>query len=194
MKSHSSAHSPRVSVLVRALLRTPADLPPGAYTLHLSTPAGSALVTPVTVMPSTRRYTLPPFGQPLDARFGDTIGLTGATTARSGDTLTVTLVWQALTAPASGLTVFVHLLGPDGAVVAQSDAVPAGGYATTEWAPGEVVIDSHQLSVPGTALPGRYRLVAGLYDPVTGQRMAVVDGSGNAYADQAVLLSVEEMP
>lgn len=178
----------------RAQLRVPAALPPGDYTLSLATPEGSTPVTAVTVTPSARRYELPPFEQPIDARFDDTIDLAGATTQRDGDTLSVTLVWQALAAPDTALTAFVHLLDADGALIAQSDAVPGGDYATTAWAPGEVVVDPHQLNLPPAAPAGSYRLVAGLYDPVTGQRAQAVDSNGAAYADQAVPLFTGELP
>ncbi|MBP8294453.1 MAG: hypothetical protein KAX65_16865, partial [Caldilineaceae bacterium] len=178
----------------RAQLRVPAALPPGDYVLSLATPEGAAPVTPLTVTPSARRYELPPFEQPLDASFDDTIDLAGATMQRTGDTLSVTLVWQALAAPDTALTAFVHLLDADGALIAQSDAVPGGNYATTAWAPGEVVVDPHQLNLPAAAPEGSYRLVAGLYDPVTGQRAQAVDSSGTAYADQAVPLFTGELP
>ena len=124
----------------------------------------------------------------------ETTNNAGATTTRAGDALSVTLVWQALAAPTSALTAFVHLLGPDGALVAQSDAVPGGGYATTDWAPGEVVVDTHKLILPAAAPEGSYRLVTGLYDPVTGQRAQVVNSSGAAYADQAAPLFTGELP
>ncbi len=178
----------------RAHLRVPADLTPGAHRLTLHTPAGSAPVTTLAVTEATRSYTLPPLAQPLSATFDDVIRLAGADLARAGDAITVTLGWQALDAPPTALTAFVHLLDPDGALVAQSDATPGGGYATTQWAPGEAVVDVHRLILPPALAPGSYRLVAGLYDPVTGQRASVVDAGGAAYADQAAPLFVEALP
>jgi hypothetical protein len=74
--------------------------------------------------------------------------------------------------------VFLHLLGPDGSLFAQSDGEPAGWRRpTTGWAPGEVVLDERVLEIPADAPPGEYTLVAGLYDPGTGIRLSLPDGT-----------------
>ena len=65
-------------------------------------------------------------------------------------------------------TVFVQALAADGRVAAQSDSQPvAGTYPTGIWSPGEVVADTHRLTLP----PGEYRLVAGMYDLATMKRL-----------------------
>jgi hypothetical protein len=62
-------------------------------------------------------------------------------------------------------------LGPDGAVLAQADRVPAGGARpTTGWLPGEVVADAYPLPLAAAA-----GLRVGLYDPATGERLGVVE-------------------
>jgi hypothetical protein len=72
----------------------------------------------------------------------------------------------------------LHLLKPDGGVLAQSDGEPVGWMRpTTGWALGEVVLDERILALPAETPPGRYTLVAGLYDPDTGQRLATPDGT-----------------
>jgi hypothetical protein len=38
------------------------------------------------------------------------------------------------------------------------------------------VLETRTLEIPADALPGEYRLVAGLYDPDTGQRLPLPDG------------------
>jgi hypothetical protein len=179
----------------RAHLRLPPELPLGAYTLTLATPVGGAPVTDLTVTPSTRSYALPPLALPLDAIFADKIRLAGAniTGDAGAGNLTVTLGWHALDTPPTALTAFVHLVGPDGALVAQSDAIP-GAYSTTQWAPGEVVVDPHQLALPAGLPRGTYHLVAGLYDPITGARWPVIDSTGAAFPDQAVPIFTGELP
>ena len=75
-------------------------------------------------------------------------------------------------------TAFVHLLDPAGQLVAQSDRPPLDGfYPTDAWLPGYPVRDRYALALPPDLAPGTYRLVAGLYDPTTGQRLPVVDGA-----------------
>jgi hypothetical protein len=59
--------------------------------------------------------------------------------------------------------------------LAQSDGIPdRGAQPTIDWAPGDDVIDTHQIAVPSTLAPGQYRIVAGLYDATTGRRAQVV--------------------
>jgi hypothetical protein len=73
--------------------------------------------------------------------------------------------------------IFLHLLQPDGSLLVQADGEPADWTRpTTGWAVGEVVLETRTLEIPADALPGEYRLVAGLYDPDTGQRLPLPDG------------------
>jgi hypothetical protein len=90
-------------------------------------------------------------------------------------TLTLTLTWQAVTSVADDYTVFVHVLTPDGAKIAQRDTRPCDGECPTDgWLPGEIVIERHQLTLAPDAPPGPYRLAVGLYLLETGDRAAVM--------------------
>jgi len=94
-----------------------------------------------------------------------------------GDTLPVTLYWRAEDEIGTNYTVFVQLLNSDWQVVAQEDLQPQSGAApTTTWLPGEFLADAHALSLPGDLPSGDYRLITGMYDPITGKRMAVSTG------------------
>ncbi len=94
-----------------------------------------------------------------------------------GDELPVTLYWQAEGEMGINYTVFVQLLNGDWQVVAQEDTQPqAGGAPTTTWLPGEILTDPHKLSLPIDLPPGDYRLITGMYDPITGRRMPVSTG------------------
>jgi hypothetical protein len=107
--------------------------------------------------------------------------------------LEVTLVWQATGTPEVGYTAFVHLQGSDGRIWAQSDAVPAGWTRpTTGWLPGEYVTDQHSLALPADLPPGAYRLLAGLYDARSGNRVPA-EGPG-AEADNRVTLGEMAWP
>jgi len=76
----------------------------------------------------------------------------------------VTLYWLALRESGQDYKAFVHLLGPDGSVIAQHDGDPGGGYTpTTRWRPGEIIADRHVLSLPEGLPAGEYGLRAGLY-------------------------------
>ena len=74
-------------------------------------------------------------------------------------------------------TVFVQALSADWTVVAQQDLPPLAGAApTTTWLAGEVLTDPHHLALPANLAPGEYRLIAGMYDPNTGQRLPIATG------------------
>jgi 4-amino-4-deoxy-L-arabinose transferase-like glycosyltransferase len=107
---------------------------------------------------------------PATADFGDVIRLVGHETARDGDNLTVSLAWQATTAPLLDYTAFVHVLDAAGTLIAQTDRPPAG-YPTGDWRPGEIVIDHFVVELPAGLPPGIYRLQTGFYDPATVARL-----------------------
>ncbi len=99
-----------------------------------------------------------------------------------GQPVSLTLIWAARKAPALNLTVFVHLLGPDGALLAQVDRAPAGeAYPTSLWRPGEGSRSDYALAVPHT--PGPFELIAGLYHAPSGRRMSAFDTSGRPMGD-----------
>jgi hypothetical protein len=85
--------------------------------------------------------------------------------ARGEHALDVTLYWFALRETAQNHKVFVHLLAPDGRVLAQSDADPVGGFTpTTRWKQAELIPDTHRLRLPAGIQPGEYELRAGMYE------------------------------
>jgi hypothetical protein len=116
---------------------------------------------------------LPTIPIPFEADFGQPPLITlhgydlSAQEAASGDTLTLTLFWRALTneIPAN-YTVFIHLVGPDEQIAAQGDGPPVYGFRpTTGWRAEEVLVDEHLIPIPAVTPPGTYRLWIGLYDP-----------------------------
>lgn len=180
----------------RLHLRLPAELPPGAYALQVAAAGRPVTFADLTIGPSTRQFTVPTFAQPVEATFDQTLRLLGysATPGDLPSTLDVNLVWQAQASPPASYTVFVHLLDAAGQIVAQSDALPNGGYTTDRWVAGEVVTDTHRLTLPAALPPGRYQLAAGLYDGVSGQRLAGVDRAGQALPAGAVIAGAVELP
>jgi hypothetical protein len=90
----------------------------------------------------------------------------------------VTLVWEASAADVeTAYTVFVQLLDSSGVVLAQSDAMAAGGMRpTTTWRSGEFIIDEHTLHWNVTPVSGSAMLIVGLYDAGTNVRLTWGDG------------------
>ncbi len=108
-----------------------------------------------------------------------------------GDTLHLTLYWQAGRNVQTSYTVFTHLVGPDGQLYGQWDNPPVRGtYPTTDWTPGEHVVDQYEIPVSLTAPPGKYQLLIGLYDSETGARLPVLDDEGSIAVDHVRLEGV----
>jgi hypothetical protein len=96
----------------------------------------------------------------------------------------LTLYWQADGPTDVPYTVFTHLVGPDGQLYGQWDNPPVWGtYPTTEWSPGENVVDHYEVPVNPDAPAGKYFLIVGLYDPLTGTRLPTLDDKGQITGD-----------
>ena len=136
--------------------------------------------------------------QALTATLGEQIQLLGAdmppVTLLPDAPLEFALYWQAIVSPQSDYTVFTQLIGPDGQVWAQQDNYPQSGrYPTTAWQVDDRVVDRYALHLSDGAPPGDYRLLVGMYDLNTGQRLPVIDAAGNRLPDDAILLAVLEL-
>jgi hypothetical protein len=168
------------------ILHLPAHLDSGDHTWYLTLlPISSStrLPTPLTITAPDRTFIPPPVDIETDARLGAVITLLGATLQPGthdltpGAPLTITLVWRAEEQTPTSYHVFLHLVGPDGTLIAQSDGIPADWTRpTTGWLPGEYVADTRTLTIPPETPAGDYALSAGLYVP-GGERLAAPDGS-----------------
>ena len=113
-------------------------------------------------------------GQEL-GELGILAGYSLADDDQSRDTpLDVTLVWQAGPAGTeSSYTVFIQLLDGEGRLIAQSDSLPAAGLRPTSgWRSGEYIVDRHRLRFNALAQAGPTRLIVGMYDARSGERLA----------------------
>lgn len=135
-----------------------------------------------------RRFVAPAMQHPVGANLGGKVYLLGYDATREGNTLVVTLYWQARTPMDRSYTVFLHLLDAQGQRQAQSDGLPAAfTRPTNSWAVGEVVTDRRLLTLPKDFSPGEYRLVAGMYLLETMERLPVLDSAGKAVGDSIEL-------
>lgn len=181
------------------LLRLPPQLDSGLYTWRLSlypssNPASRLPESPVilgqlNIDAPERLWQAPPLQLALNANLDGQARLLGANLEPAppaplapSDALAVTLAWQAQAEMGVSYRVFLHLLGPDGELLTQSDGEPANWLRpTTGWAPGEVVLDQRTLAIPADAPPGQYALLAGLYDPDSQVRLSLPNGGTAIY-------------
>ena len=131
------------------------------------------------------RSEMPASAQSMQIRFGDGIQLLGYELTpphpRAGEPIRLTLYWQRVGAIDKAYKVFVQLLDDAGRMVAQDDAEPGrGAFPTDQWEPGEVVESSYVLHLPAESATGKYRLITGFYDGVTGERLGTEKGGDTA--------------
>lgn len=174
-------------------LRYTLSLPPtleGTYSLHLAARQGErALTVPrwlglgqaptlalgtLTVEPRTRRTEIPPIAHEVAGQWGEQVRLLGYSAtpepARTGETLTVQLVWQGLAPTERPYKVFLHLFDEQGTFITGADAfLDAPSMA---WGDGEIALSEHRFD-PLQAPPGRYTLLVGLYHEASGERLPV---------------------
>jgi hypothetical protein len=136
----------------------------------------------------------------VNVELGEAIELVGYRLAQSeispGDTLLLTLYWQAQTLVGESYTVFTHLQGPDGKLVAQQDNPPGRGtHPTDSWSPGTLIEDPYEIQVPPDVEPGEYTLSTGMYDPATVERLPVKRAGGERLPnDRLKLATVQVRP
>jgi hypothetical protein len=135
------------------------------------------------VDPIIARAKLVPWRWPEPARLDHPINFFDKATLLSyqlaDDRQAVTLNWQANGYFETDYTVFIQAWHtPEGGYAAGFDGPPVqGDYPTTLWSPGEIIVDTHPLDL-AVLSPGTYRLIAGLYNPITDERLPAFGPDG----------------
>ena len=108
---------------------------------------------------------------------------------QAGTRIHLTLFWNTRAPIERDVTVFVHLYGPAGQLVAQQDNQPVRGtYTTSAWQTGETIVDAYDLLLPAQLPAGAFTLAAGMYDSQTQERLRAKDARGQPLADNQVIL------
>lgn len=132
--------------------------------------------------------------RPLEVDLGGEVRLLGYSIQsgfRPGDSIHLTLFWQALEEMDKDYTVFTHLTGAKGHIWGQKDNPPVDGfYPTTGWEEGEIVRDQYDIPISPDAPPGEYQIEVGMYVRETGGRLPVLDGEGQIIGDKILLNTV----
>jgi uncharacterized membrane protein len=170
-------------VLEQRPLLVPATAEPGSATLFIELNGVSYPLAEVEISAEARSFEPPSPQLPLDVTFGDVARLVGydppVASLPAGQPVPLTLYWQSLsTGEPIAYTVFTQILAEDGRLIAQHDAPPQNGTRpTTGWLEGEYINDPHLLIFREPDYVGASQIVVGLYDPVTGVRLQLPDGS-----------------
>jgi hypothetical protein len=193
-------------VVDRQQLVIPAGLPSGTLTLsvglrdgseHVLQPVNQATsqipIGTVSVQARPRLAATVAIGHPQPVAFVNGIQLLGfdldPNATRPGDTLHLRLYWQTAQPIDRSWTVFTHLLDDRDQIHAQQDGLPASAQRPTiTWAPGETIVDAHELVVQPGAPPGIERLEIGLYDAATGERLKTTSSEDRVILGEQVMV------
>ncbi len=188
-------------LLSRHEVIVPPALETGSYELMAmlhtgSDPTGEPFrLGSVTVTAPPHQFDLPAETQSPSGsgQLAEGVSLTGYNLTPTDGQLELRLYWQTAAPLPVRYKVFAQLLAADNSVLAQSDQFPAGGERpTTGWLPGEIITDGHTLTLALDSPPGPYRLIVGLYDPLTGQRLSLRDAVGAPFADAILVTELSE--
>jgi hypothetical protein len=128
--------------------------------------------------------------QPANVTFGDALALRSYWQREhgiAGDWFYVVLNWAPRRALDKDYKVFVHVLDQNGRKVFQNDKLPLNALLPmTRWPADQTLRDAHAMVIPADLPTGTYRVVAGVYDPATNQRLLT-----QANEDHAELGTVE---
>jgi hypothetical protein len=124
----------------------------------------------------------------LDARFGNQIKLLGYDLAQGqaplapGQSVAITLYWQALARPSQDYHTFAHVYDNAGKVAAQSDGVTGDDQPSSWWFPAQVYTETRTITLPAV-IPDAPSVSIGLYLLETQERLPVVGRDGKAQGD-----------
>jgi 4-amino-4-deoxy-L-arabinose transferase-like glycosyltransferase len=175
-------------------LRSPAFVSVPLFMLIISLVAPFLWIRPAYASPGTLTdEQLANISQWVDATFfhpsGGQIKLLGYDTpveaAQPGQTVPVTLYWEAIEPFDQDYSVFLHLVDAHDLVAAQRDAFPGMGTLSAQWLePGQRWAERRVIVIPETAFsPNETVFEVGVYDYITGERLAVADAAGQIAGD-----------
>lgn len=151
-------------------------LPLGRVTIEPNAPAGGES------LPNTGNY-----------NFEDRIRLLGYNYDRRvyapGDSLALTLFWEALRPSPGDYEVQIRLLDAEGNVLSTQQGRPGGGARpTTEWRPDETFVDTYDVSLAPVAAGQTAVIQIALVDAGTGARLNLIGDDGR-WLDDVLRLS-----
>ncbi len=129
---------------------------------------------------------------PLQATFGGKLLLHGydidTTRLKPGDTLALTLHWQAIAPMHVRYRTFVHI--ETDRIWGQHDDDPVCRVRTDEWRPPQSGAGQFRVTLdPGTP-PGVYPVTIGVYDPENWERLEIVDEQGQPLSNVLELTTI----
>ena len=184
-------------------LTLPFSVRPGLYRLSMTLqtedgrPMAAAQLGAVEVVDFPRTPTATSIPHPLDARVGEMsllgYGLNQAFTRLAP--LDLYTFWRVESDVTRDGVLFLHVIGPDGNLVAQDDNPPEyGKRSTLTYRAGDGIDQLHRFVIPFNSPGGEYRLYAGIYNRGDVVRWPATQNGAPAQDDLVYLGSFELPP
>jgi hypothetical protein len=173
---------------------------PTGERLRMDDGSETVLLGTAELLPRTSSLDVP---NPMRVNFGEQLELVGYSltdlSPDAGSSITLTLYWRALRPLTEDYTVFTQILDwATTTIYAASDAQPAAWTRpTTTWLVGEIIEDSHLLTLNPDTPPSIYDIHVGLYtrsDDGSFDRLRVITEDGGEAFDYTELTRVRVMP
>lgn len=147
-------------------------------------------LSPVKLLPRVGEYP-----NSMRVNFGDSLALLGydtnARAVQPGQTISVTLYWQALAPMKLDYSVFMHLTSTSGEIPVKNDGFPyTSPKRTHRWTTGQVMQEVRALAIPDYVLPGLYDIDMGVFSVDTGDRLPIVAPDGHYMGEEMTLVQV----
>ncbi|HLU09732.1 MAG TPA: hypothetical protein VK003_08695 [Oceanobacillus sp.] len=174
------------------------DLPTGER-MTLADGSETFTIGTVELLPRQSDLDVP---NPISVNFDNQIELVGYSLSdlspAAGESVELTLYWRGLREIEQDYVVFAHVINPATlSIYAGSDAQPANWTApTSTWQPGNIIEDTHTLTINPDTPPGIYELEIGLYiqTPDGFPRLRIVTPDGGMANDYTYLSRVRVLP
>lgn len=125
------------------------------------------------------------------ATFGETLCLQEAQASRQAGELRLTLTWIGLAGAQPNDTIFVHVGQTGQPPVAQADGDPwLGMLPLTMLQPGDAIQEQRYITLPEGLPPDGYEIRVGVYNRVTGQRLAAMGSGGVLLPENAFIVAL----
>jgi len=167
---------------------------PEGQILKVEPPIGTVLAAGETLTLTLSAGTEGPI--PIGANLNNMIALDAVQMPNDrfnpGESIPLVLRWRALQPVADSYTVFLHLIGPNGALISQDDHEPREGEVgrpTNSWTPGVIIADTHRVEIPSDVGNGVYQLRTGMYlSSEQQQRLPVLDAGRTSQQNDSILI------
>ncbi len=157
------------SALTQHTYTLPETITRGAYAVQLGQAQGKIEV---------RNFQSPPHLAQVSALFDNQISLIAYQFELTEDFIRVEVAWRAERDHLPDYTVFTQMLDLEtDERLAGIDTQPQkGAWPTSRWVKNEVIVDEYFVAVPPGLEAGAFKIIVGLYQPETGQRLQLNNG------------------